>query len=156
LLDLQVSEQKSDEETCTKVLSEPNYFLPKIQIKNEVEPDMSKEPFYCYPLEDNYTGIEPMPSSSGTFFKTMANVRNIDNTLDKNTIIEEIKTKIPYLYANRHEQQIQELKEFTTRHKSRGGKSINKHKINNGKKTTRKNKKKKKNKRSRKYLQQKL
>jgi len=80
--------------------------------------------------------------------QTVANVCN--NTLDKNTIIEEIKTKIPYLYANRHEQQIQELKEFTTRHKSRGGKSINKHKINNGKKT-RKNKRSK----SRNYLQQK-
>jgi hypothetical protein len=102
----------SDEE-YEKHFSNPNSFLPKEPIKNIIKPDMSKEPFYCYPLEDDYSGIEPEPPGSDDFFKTMAKVCNIDKKIDKKKIIEEIKKKIPDLYSNRKEQNIQALKDFT-------------------------------------------
>ena len=105
LIDLEESDKRYQ-----KLISEPNYFLPKKPITNNMKPDMSKEPFLCYSLEDNYTGTKPLPSSSIQFFKTMAKVCKIDPTLNKKKIIEEIKKKIPYLYSNRKKQNIQALK----------------------------------------------
>ncbi len=87
-----------------------NMILPNIPIENKVEPDMTKKPFYCYPLEKNYTGIDPFPESSRDFFVKMAKVGNININLPNNDIIKQIKEKIPYLYANREEQQIEILK----------------------------------------------
>jgi hypothetical protein len=87
-----------------------NSYLPRYQIKNEVEPDMTKEPFYCYPLENNYSGANPLPSSSARFFKKMAKVCGV---IDKENIIEEIKLKIPYLYTHRLEQKIHVLQKYT-------------------------------------------
>ena len=87
-----------------------NMILPNIPIENKVEPDMTKKPFYCYPLEKNYTGIDPFPESSRDFFIKMAIVGNVNINLPTNDIIKQIKEKIPYLYANRQEQQIEILK----------------------------------------------
>ena len=58
----------------------------------------------------NYTGIDPFPESSRDFFVKMAKVGNININLPTNDIIKQIKEKIPYLYANREEQQIEILK----------------------------------------------
>ena len=87
-----------------------NMILPNIPIENKVEPDMTKKPFYCYPLEKNYTGIDPFPESSRDFFVKMAKVGNININLPTNDIIKQIKEKIPYLYGKREEQQIEILK----------------------------------------------
>ena len=87
-----------------------NMVLPNIPIENEVQPDMTKDPFYCYPLEKNYTGIDPFPESSRKFFVKMAMTCNVDINLPTDDIIKQIKKKIPYLYANRTKQQIKVLK----------------------------------------------
>ena len=96
-----------------KFMSKPNYFLPKKPLKNNIKPNMSRKPFYCYPLENNYTGIDPLKPSSLKFFKTMAKLCKIDDSLSKEKILEEIKKKIPYLHLNRKEQNIQALIDFT-------------------------------------------
>ena len=102
-----------------KILLEPNFFLPKKPIKNNIKPDLSKLPFYCYPLESNYTGNKPNPNSSISFFKMMANLCKIDSKFNKNKIIEEIKKKIQYLYIHRNEQNIQKLKDYSLNHKKK-------------------------------------
>jgi hypothetical protein len=87
-----------------------NSLLPNIPIENSTEPDMTKEPFYCYPLEKNYTGIDPFPESSRDFFVKIAKTCNVLSTEPTNTIIDNIKKQIPYLYANRNKQHILVLK----------------------------------------------
>lgn len=62
------------------------------------------------PSRKNYTGIDPFPESSRDFFVKMARVGYVNINLPNNDIIKEIKKKIPYLYANRQEQQIEILK----------------------------------------------
>jgi len=108
-------ELKETSKKYKKLLEEPNYYLPRKPLKNKIKPDESLEPFYCYPLENNYTGIDRMPPSSITFFKTMAKMCNIDSKLHKKKIIENIKKQIPYLYLNREKQNIEVLKNFTER-----------------------------------------
>jgi hypothetical protein len=111
----------SDEE-YEKYLS--NYYLPREKRENTFEPDMSKEPFYCYPQidykEDN-TAMDEKLSSPNDFLKTMAKVCNINTNLKKKDLINEIKEKIPHLYSNRNEQNIQALKDFTNKDKIIGG-----------------------------------
>jgi len=96
-----------------------NMIIPNIPIENEVEADKTKEPFYCYPLEKNYSGINPFPESSRAFFVKMAKTCNVDSRLSTDNIINKIKTKIPYLYANRNKQQINVLKKTGDKKKTR-------------------------------------
>jgi len=84
--------------------------LPTVAIENEVEPDTTKEPFFCYPLEKNYTGMGALPESSRDFFVKMANTCHVDSQLSTDEIIEKIKEKIPYLYSHRTEQHLEALK----------------------------------------------
>ena len=125
----------------------PNSLLPEEIMENDFEPDMTKEPFYCYP-QDNYTGVDKTSSSSKDFLETMAKVCNIntntDKTLDEKELFDKIKKKIPHLYSKRNEQNIQALKDFTNKDKIIGGRKIKK-----VKKRKRKTKKMKKRKRKR-------
>lgn len=80
-----------------------NDFLPDYHIENEVNPNMSLLPFYCFAeLEENnrYKG------SSINFFKKIAELCNIDKTLSKDEIIQKIIEKAPFLQKNRHLQNI--------------------------------------------------
>ena len=91
-----------------------NDILPRKEIENQEQPDMSKIPFLCYPFEDIYTGEPPLPKSSKEWFKTMAKVCKID-TNDNDTeedIIKKIKDKSKYLYNNRQEQDIKLLEDY--------------------------------------------
>jgi len=93
-----------------------NYFLPKISIENEEGPDMTKQPFLCYPFEDKYTGINPLPRSSNKWYEMMAKVCNVN--IDKNNnppedIIKKIKDKANELYNNRDDQNINLLKQYS-------------------------------------------
>ena len=93
-----------------------NNFLPKISIENEIEPDMTKKPFFCYPFEDIYTGVDPLPKSSNKWYEMMSKVCNINIDEVNNTpedIIKKIKDKASELYNNRDEQNINLLKEYT-------------------------------------------
>ena len=120
-----------------------NNFLPNISIENEESPDMSKQPFFCYPFEDIYTGSNPLPRSSNKWYEMMAKVCKINIDEANNTpedINKKIKDKANELYNNRDEQNINLLKEYTlsisggknTKTKRKNKKSI--------KKTLRKNK----------------
>lgn len=103
-----------------------NSYLPKERICCGSKPDMSKEPFYCYPQdeedykEDN-TNIDETLSSSNNFLRTMAKVCNIDTKLEKTKLVNEIKNKVSYLYNNRNKQNIQPLKDFTNKENKIGG-----------------------------------
>jgi hypothetical protein len=86
-----------------------NEYLPNVPIENKVEPNLKKLPFYCFPLEDNYTGIDIVPKSSGEFFKKMAKLCGVNSNLKKDKIVKETKTKIPELYNNRKKQDLSGL-----------------------------------------------
>jgi len=124
-----------------------NNFLPKISIENNEEPDMTKQPFLCYPFEDIYTGSYPLPKSSNNWYEMMANVCKITIDEANNTpedIIKKIKIKANELYNNRDEQNINLLKYYTrggglSRGKNSKSKSKRKNKKSN-KKSVRKNK----------------
>lgn len=143
-----------------RYVSNPNYFLPKRQIKNNIEPDMSKEPFYCYlQLETSYkednteTELDETLSSSDNFLKTIAsvcNITDIDTSNEKKDIINKIKANMKYLYSNRKNQNIEALIEFTNKEKEkRIGGSKSKIKSKTKRKVKRKTKRVKKRKRTR-------
>ena len=90
-----------------------NNFLPKIEIENEEDPDMTKQPFLCYPFEDIYTGSNPLPKSSNKWYEMMSKLCkvNIDEANNSpEAIIKKIKDKAYELYNNRDEQDIKLLK----------------------------------------------
>lgn len=81
--------------------------LPKNILKTDEKADKSKLPFYCYPLEQNYTGVYRLKLSSIDFYKKMllaTNYNSIDDSLTLNQIIELIKKQIVYLFNNRDKQ----------------------------------------------------
>lgn len=107
-----------------------NYFLPKLQLENTMEPDMTKIPFFCFPFEYIYTGCNPLDKSSRDWCITFSKLANISDTADAadtadtadtleslscSDIIEKIKNKAEYLYNNREEQNIKILYEYTMR-----------------------------------------
>ena len=81
-------------------------------------PDLTKQPFYCFPFEKNYNGIKNTPfikKSSKKFFISMAKaclgIEDLEGhsgveDLEKNKSIEEIindiNRKLPELYKNRY------------------------------------------------------
>jgi hypothetical protein len=112
-----------------------NNFLPKIEIENDEDPDMTKQPFLCYPFEDIYTGSNPLPKSSNKWYEMMSKVCKVNIDEANNTpedIIKKIKDKANELYNNRDEQNINLLKQYSQ--STIGGK-------NNKSKSKRKNKK---------------
>ena len=112
-----------------------NNFLPKIEIENDEDPDMTKQPFLCYPFEDIYTGSNPLPKSSNKWYEMMSKVCKVNIDESNNTpedIIKKIKDKANELYNNRDEQNINLLKQYSQ--STIGGK-------NNKSKSKRKNKK---------------
>jgi hypothetical protein len=112
-----------------------NNFLPKMVIENEEDPDMTKQPFVCYPFEDIYTGIDPLPKSSNKWYEMMAKVCKVNIDEANNTpeyIIKKIKDNANELYNNRDEQNINLLKQYSQ--STNGGK-------NSKSKSKRKNKK---------------
>lgn len=108
-------------------------FLPQHRLVNDVPPDMSKQPFYVYPFEDEWNGASatPLPKSSPAFFHMMTQVAgvNVDdrpwykkvfNTFksNKDVSLEAIKKRTKYLWTHRDEQHIQFLEDYTSGHKS--------------------------------------
>jgi hypothetical protein len=90
-----------------------NKLLPKIEIYNNEEPDKTKIPFYCYPLEDNYSGVNKYKLSSINFYKKMGILCNIDTNKTREKIIEDIKDKMLYYYNNREKQNLLEFKKLS-------------------------------------------
>ena len=94
-----------------------DYLLPNMQFENNMLPDMTKIPFFCFPFEYIYTGRNPLPKSSIEWYIAMSKIANIDDTLDTlDTLdtIEKIKEKAEYLYNNRSKQNIKALRYFVT------------------------------------------
>lgn len=89
-----------------------NLLLPKYEMYNDEPPDLTKLPFYCMPLEDNYTGINKYKLSSKKFYQKMAVLCNVDKNQDRKKIIEDIKLKITDFYYNRDKQKIKEFKKM--------------------------------------------
>ena len=89
-----------------------NKLLPKIEIYNNEEPDKTKIPFYCYPLENNYSGVNKYKLSSIKFYKKMGILCNIDSNKTREQIIADIKDKMVYYYNNREKQNLLEFKKL--------------------------------------------
>ena len=88
--------------------------LPKISLDSPgLQPDISALPFYCYPFESMYTGINPLPPSSKEWYIMMSKMADItsDDSACINDIQEKIREKAEYLYMNRDKQKIKYLKE---------------------------------------------
>jgi hypothetical protein len=86
--------------------------LPKISLDSPgLQPDISTLPFYCYPFESMYTGINPLPPSSKDWYIMMSKMADI--TTDEGADIrEKIREKAGYLYMNRDKQKIKYIKEY--------------------------------------------
>jgi hypothetical protein len=117
---------------CCKIIEKPsleklgadNYFkfiekggvrslLPRKSLKNSEPANLSKLPFYCYNMEDLFTGGK-IHKSSLRWFKMMLKVANIEE--DVNTVqkcINLLRKKAPYLCDHRNEQNIDVLKNYT-------------------------------------------
>lgn len=89
-----------------------NDLLPKYPIYNDEEPDKTKLPFYCIPLENNFTGYGKYDLSSIKFYKKMAILCNVDTNQTREKIIEDIKEKMVELYNNRNQQKLLEFKKL--------------------------------------------
>jgi hypothetical protein len=89
-----------------------NLLLPKYEIYNDEPPDMSKLPFYCMPLEDNFTGFNKYKLSSKKFYQKMAQLCNVNTDQTREKIIEEIKLKMIDIYYNRNKQNLKEFKKM--------------------------------------------
>lgn len=89
-------------------------FFPTERLVNDEEPDLTKDPYYVFPFEDNYSGINMgVKKSTDNWFRMMAEVASIPITC-MNKIVERSK----YLYTHRTEQNIDILEEYTSGHKS--------------------------------------
>lgn len=114
---------------CHKIIDttglEYKSLLPKISLdfsERELLPDISALPFYCYPFQTIYTGINPLPQSSKEWYimmSKMADIKiddsnNIDDIRDdiRDYIRDKIREKAEYLYINRDKQKIIYLKEY--------------------------------------------
>jgi len=89
--------------------------LPKTSLDSpELQPNISSLPFFCYPFQSMYTGINPLPPSSKEWYIMMSKMADI--TIDDNASIDDIREKIrekaEYLYMNRDKQKIIYLKEY--------------------------------------------
>jgi hypothetical protein len=105
----------------TSLLKEQEQSLRNTQL----EPDMSKLPFFCYPFEDIYTGINPLPPCSYAWYIMMSKMADIADSEDGSeggsedsseggkSIMEKIREKAKYLYMNRDKQKIMYLKKFS-------------------------------------------
>lgn len=94
--------------------------LPKKEMKTSAKPDMTKTPFYCFTIEDIYSGIPVPPKSSLEWFQLLIKVANIDKI--PNSIqgcIDTIRKKFIYLCNHREEQNIQLLKDYTLKKATR-------------------------------------
>ena len=89
--------------------------LPKTSLDSpELQPNISYLPFFCYPFEAMYSGINPLPPSSKEWYIMMSKMADI--TIDDSDSIDDIREKIrdktEYLYMNRDKQKIMYLKEY--------------------------------------------
>ena len=71
--------------------------LPKYELYNDILPDKTKKPFYCYAMEFKYSGINPLKKSSENFYKKMAIMCNVNNNLSREEIIDKINLKVEKL-----------------------------------------------------------
>lgn len=102
---------------CCNIITKSNNnttILPKISFKCYEQPDMTKLPFYCYPFEDIYTGINPLCTSSIEWYIMMAKIADITLTENNNinNIREKIKEKAKDLYLHRYKQKIYFLEKY--------------------------------------------
>ena len=79
-----------------------NDYLPDYPIQNDAEPNMSLLPFFCFCKKEESNRYK----SSISFFRKMAQVCGVDDTLSKNKIIDKIIEKAPLMHKNRHLQNI--------------------------------------------------
>jgi small nuclear ribonucleoprotein (snRNP)-like protein len=80
--------------------------LPQYPIFNDVEPDMTKKPFYCYPYEMNYTGeVNQYPLSSRKFYVKMGKMCNVNTKRKSREKIIEEMTSIKKLKKNEQKEQ---------------------------------------------------
>jgi hypothetical protein len=91
---------------CMDLPNKGNKFLPDYPIENDVKPNTSLLPFYCFaqPEENNRL------TSSHKFFEKFAEFCNIDKSLSKEEIIEKMQENIPFLESHRDKQNIEMLK----------------------------------------------
>ncbi len=88
-----------------------NKILPREEIVTEEKPNMKLKPFYCYPFEDIYTGVNPLSRSSKEWYKTMLNLCNVEfnenDTIEN--MVEKAKENAKELYQDRSKQNISVL-----------------------------------------------
>jgi hypothetical protein len=83
-----------------------NDFLPDYSIENNVRPNTSLMPFYCFAKREQNNRY----TSSVEFFQKLAQCCRVDETLLKDEIIEKIIEKAPLVQNQRHLQNLDVLR----------------------------------------------
>lgn len=96
-----------------------NYYLPNKRIQNSQPPNSTLEPFYCFPFEDSYDGIqsENWKPSSKKFYNMMYKMcmKSTKKTLNKKTILKRITYNLKKIHKTRKNQKLNLLYEYTTK-----------------------------------------
>lgn len=94
-----------------------NYYLPNKRIQNSKSPDLTLEPFFCFPFEDSYTGIKEndWKPSSKKFYNMMYKMcmKRSKKKTTKETILKSLKRNLKRLHKTRKNQKIHLLYEFS-------------------------------------------
>ena len=110
---------REDEEAYMRYIANGGIqsMLPTERFQTNIEPDLTKQPFYVFNTENQYTGSTNIPKSSVAWFHMMAKVAKLSpipqteselvNVLQKQSVI---------LCANRMAQDLEPLKEWTRTH----------------------------------------
>jgi hypothetical protein len=88
--------------------------FPKKPMKNRARPNMTLLPWYGFINEDMYDGTVKIPPNSFAWYKMLARTANLEAPYrSKRVIIERLRAKASHMYANRGEQNLLEIEEYT-------------------------------------------
>lgn len=96
-----------------------NSYLPNKRIKNDYPPDLSLNPFYCFPFEDDFTGIKSngWKPSSKRFYNMMYKMclKSPNKKIPgKKEILKTLKRNVKKIHKTRKNQKLDILYKFST------------------------------------------
>lgn len=94
-----------------------NYYLPDKRVQNSQPPDLTLEPFYCFPFEEVYNGVKEKDwkPSSKKFYEMMYHmcVKSKKKAPSKKAIVKSLKRNAKKIHKTRKNQKVDLLYEFT-------------------------------------------
>jgi hypothetical protein len=101
-----------------------NYYLPDKRVQNSQPPDLTLEPFYCFPFEDVYNGVKEKDwkPSSKKFYEMMYRMcvsKKTNKAPSKEAILKSLKRNAKKINKTRKNQKVDLLYDFTNNNKDK-------------------------------------